>query len=45
MDKFQLIPWPLIKRFYFYMDHFEALCILEHPYSNIFEYSNDKVDE
>ena len=45
MNTFQFISWPFFNIFYFYMGHFEALCILEHPYSNIFEYSNDKVDE
>ena len=39
------ISQPFIKVFCFNTGHFEALCILEHPYSNIFEYSNDKVDD
>ena len=45
MNQFQLISWSLIKRFYFNMGHFEAQYLLEHPYSNIFEYSNELEDE
>ena len=45
VNLFQMISQPFFNGFCFNLDHFEDHIMLEPIYSNIFEYSNNQVDE
>ena len=45
MFHIQVISQPFISGFSFTMIHFEADMMLDPTHSNIFEYSNEQVDE